>query len=119
VRHVGPAPLDKGEPPRHPEVVIECVTQPRWSCERRAGTAAELGAIANPGTVSINHEGVEFAAGRWLATADGSFQFRITEVRPLVPGAYQLVIHYAARRFGRAVQITQALTTPNAHNGDT
>ena len=109
VRQVGPAPPEASQAPEPPEVVVSCVAGGRWSCERRPATSAETGGAVNPGSVSISHEGVEFATGHWLAAADGSLDFRITELRPLVPGTYQLVIHYATRRFGRTVQLTQEL----------
>ena len=121
VRQVGPAPPEASQAPEPPEVVVACVAGARWSCERRPATSAETGGVANPGSVSISHEGVEFASGRWLATADGSLAFRITELRPLVPGTYQLVIHYAARASaGRSrSHRRRRWTTTAAHNVDT
>ena len=108
VRQVGPAPLDTLEAPPPPEVVISCSTQEAWSCQRVA-KSLDVGAAANLGTVSINHDGTEFAVGRWLAPVGGRVRFLLVESRPLVPGSYELVFQLAGRGFRRTIEITQGL----------
>ena len=107
VRQVGPSPLDTLEPPP-PEVVVSCSTQEAWSCERLP-KSSDTGAAANLGTVSINHDGTEFAAGRWLPPVGGRVRFLVVESRPLVPGSYELAFGLAGRGFRRTIQLTQGL----------
>ncbi len=108
VRQVGPAPLETAEAPRPPEVVVSCATDAAWTCER-VPKPAEVGAAANLGSVTISHNGVEFAAGRWLAPVDGRVRFLLFEQVPLVPGTYELGFGLAGRGFRRTIQLTQGL----------
>jgi uncharacterized protein YjbI with pentapeptide repeats len=108
VRQVGPAPPDTSEAPEPPEVVVSCRTNATWACER-VPKPPDAGSPANLGTVTINHDGVEFAAGRWLTPLDGRVRFLLFEQVPLVPGTYELVFQLAGRGFRRTIQLTQGL----------
>ncbi len=108
VRQVGPAPLETAEGPRPLEVVVSCATDAAWTCER-VPKPADTGAAVNLGSVTISHNGIEFAAGRWLAPVDGRMQFLLFEQVPLVPGTYELGFGLAGRGFRRTIQLTQGL----------
>ena len=69
--------------------MVSCTTDAAWTCER-VPKPSDAGAAANLGTVTISHNGIEFAAGRWLAPVDGRVQFLLFEQVPLVPGTYEL-----------------------------
>ena len=105
VRQVGPAPLETAEGPRPLEVLISCTTRATWTCERLPKTS-DTGGAANLGNVTISHDGVEFAVGKWLSPVGGRVQFLLFESRPLVPGSYELVFQLAGRGFRRTIQLT-------------
>ena len=108
VRQVGPAPLETPEAPPPPEVVVSCATEAAWTCERLP-KPSDTGAAANLGTVTISHDGVEFAAGRWLPPVGRPRCGSCWSSRPLVPGSYELVFGLAGRGFRRTIQLTQGL----------
>ncbi len=104
VRQFGPAPLAGLETPPRPEVVIACRPGRVWTCQRLPRPPGTLRTSRR--TVTITHDGVEFASGQRLLSACGGIQYLVIEQRPLVPDTYELVLRSGGRP-RNLIQITQ------------
>lgn len=110
VRQVGPGPVEafegpEAEPPQVVQAVVSCRPGGAvWACQRLprpSGRALTIGL-----TTSVQHQGVEFASGRWLLGRAGRIEFLVTETRPLVPGQYDLQIAIGRSKWSQHISLT-------------